>query len=293
MLPSGVAQRAAEREGVADMGARTAANTAADLPYQLHARWRWIGVVLGSLILLVSLAVLGLDDVLGFVLAAVFIVLGFVLIDTFYNSGVRVTTEAVEERSILVRSWMVEWDEVVGMEVPAGRVLRRPVLLTRDGDRLSLYSLAFLSLGRERAPSRIARLWHTVEEMAYDGADEYYEDADDFADDLADDLDDFEDADTEDTDLDDLADRADDDSADDNGDHDEVDDHDEEAVDHDDSDSDDPDDHDDPDAPDDQDDRDDFDEDDRVADESDEDDREPAEADGPRGGRTRQEQSAS
>ncbi|MCG8916881.1 hypothetical protein L6E12_13880 [Actinokineospora sp. PR83] len=285
-----MAQRAAEREGVADMGARTAANTAADLPYQLHARWRWIGVVLGSLILLVSLAVLGLDDVLGFVLAAVFIVLGFVLIDTFYNSGVRVTAEAVEERSILVRSWMVEWDEVVGMEVPAGRVVRRPVLLTRDGDRLSLYSLAFLSLGRERAPSRIGRLRHTVEEMAYDGADEYYEDDEDFTDDFADLDDDVDVEDVEDTDLDDPADRADDDS-----DHDEADDHDEageddgDAVDHDGSDDSD----DAPDAADDRDDLDDLDEDDRVAGEPGEGDREPAEADGPRGERTRQEQSAS
>ncbi|WP_181400113.1 hypothetical protein [Actinokineospora spheciospongiae] len=275
-----MAQRAAEREGVADMGARTAANTAADLPYQLHARWRWIGVVLGSLILLVSLAVLGLDDVLGFVLAAVFIVLGFVLIDTFYNSGVRVTTEAVEERSILVRSWMVEWDEVVGMEVPAGRVVRRPVLLTRDGDRLSLYSLAFLSLGRERAPSRIGRLRHTVEEMAYDGADEYYEDAEDF-DDFTD-LDDEDAENIEDTDLDD-------------DDHDEADDEvdDEESVDHDDSDHDDHDESDNGDHQDDQDDQDDLDEDDRVADEPGESDREPADADGSRGGRPRQEQSTS
>ncbi|WP_424184999.1 PH domain-containing protein [Actinokineospora sp. G85] len=146
-----------------------------DLPYQLNARWRWLGVGLGSLILLVALSVLGLDDVVGFALAVVFVVLGFVLIDTFYNSGVRVTDEGVEERSILVRSRVVEWEDVAGMDVPAGRVLRRPVLVTGDGERLSLYSLAFLSLGRDREPVRVARLRRTVDELAY----EFYDDDED------------------------------------------------------------------------------------------------------------------
>ncbi|WP_156755462.1 PH domain-containing protein [Actinokineospora pegani] len=146
-----------------------------DLPYQLNARWRWLGVGLGSLILLVALSVLGLDDVVGFGLAVVFVVLGFVLIDTFYNSGVRVTDEGVEERSILVRSRVVEWEDVAGMDVPAGRVLRRPVLVTGDGERLSLYSLAFLSLGREREPVRVSRLRRTVDELAY----EFYDDDED------------------------------------------------------------------------------------------------------------------
>ncbi|OLR95472.1 PH domain-containing protein [Actinokineospora bangkokensis] len=142
------------------------------LPYELHPRWRWWGVGLGLLVLLVSLSLIGLDDVLGFALAGVFIVFSFVLIDTFYNSGVRLTDDGVEERSVLVRSRVVDWDDIVDVEVPAGRVLRRPVLLTGDGERLSLYSMAFLSLGRDTEPRRVRKLRATVDEMAWEYYDE-------------------------------------------------------------------------------------------------------------------------
>jgi hypothetical protein len=135
------------------------------LPRTFRSPWRWVGIVIGVVLMLVGISGFAVGESGSMVVAVVFVVVGVLVGFVSWRSGVLVDRDHVRQRGMGRRAERRLWIDVAGVKiVPGPSVLpsRTVVLVDRNGgEDLTLTSLSWYPI-RSREPRRVARFIQTA-----------------------------------------------------------------------------------------------------------------------------------